>query len=218
MAQPMTWDFDTYPWVDEYDDRMGGIARLHYDRTLALLPGLAEARPGQLVLDIGTGTANSALPFLHAGCHVVGVDPSHRMLRQARPKAAASGGRLLLVLAADPFLAAPFAAASFDTIVSAYVIHHLDDEAKQRAAWEVARLLRPGGRAVIADTMFRDETGKAQALAQHRDLEEEYQPLLTTFPAMFERADLSVALHQVGELVWVLVARRAGSGVSSCAL
>ena len=150
--------------------------------------------------------ANSALPFLRAGCRVVGVDPSYRMLDQARPKAAASGGRLRLVLAADPFLSAPFAAASFDVVVSAYVIHHLDDRAKQEAAREMARVLRPGGRAVVADTMFRDEADKREAMSRHRDLEDEYQPLLTTFPAMFEREGFTVRLHQVGELVWALCA------------
>jgi len=61
------------------------------ERRLAALAECAGVGEGALVLDIGTGTGNSAVPFLERGCGVVGIDPSERMLAQAREKAGALG-------------------------------------------------------------------------------------------------------------------------------
>ena len=202
-----TWDFDSYDWVERYDERMRGLRRLCYDDTLRRLPACAAAEPQDLVVDIGTGTGNSAVPFLELGCRVVGVDPSKRMLKQAEETVPRWAGRFSIQHADDPFLRLPFGDATFDVVVSAYTIHHLDDPAKRQAVREARRVLRPGGRIVIADTMFRDAAHKARALSEDPDLEDEHQPLLTTFPAMFEAEGLDVAWHQVGELIWILAAR-----------
>jgi putative AdoMet-dependent methyltransferase len=207
MAEAKTWSFDDYDWIDQYDERMRRVERLHYEETLRLLPELAEAQAADYVLDLGTGTGNSAVPFLERGCRVVGVDPSERMLAQAEAKAARWEGRLSVRRVDEPFLQLPFDEATFEVVVSAYAIHHLDERAKRQAIREMKRVLKPGGRVAIADTMFRDEAHKARALAEHADLEDEYQPLLTTFPGMFAAEGFAVTLEQVGELVWVLVAR-----------
>jgi SAM-dependent methyltransferase len=44
---------------------------------------------------------------------------------------------------------------AIDVVVSNYCLHHLRDEDKLRALTEVKRVLRPGGRLVFADMMFR---------------------------------------------------------------
>ena len=203
-----TWDFDDYPWVDEYDQRQRGRARLCYEETLRRLPDCVGVTGEELVLDIGTGTGNSAVPFLERGCRVVGVDPSERMLKQARAKAEQWEGLFSVQRVAEPFLCLPFDAGTFDVVVSAYAIHHLDDEAKRQAIAEMKRALRPGGRIIIADTIFRDEEHKAQALRDYADMEDEYQPLVTTFPGMFEAEGFGVEMERVGELVWIVVARQ----------
>jgi len=209
MAQDhaKTWNFDEYDWVDSYDRRMRDIKRLCYEETLYRLPKCAAVKAGDSVLDLGTGTGNTAVPFLELGCRVVGLDPSQRMLQQAEAKVAQWAGRFSVQQIEEPFLHIPFPDRTFDGIMSAYAIHHLDDPAKQLADIEMKRVLKPGGHIAIADTMFRDMAHKYQALAEYSDLEEEYQPLLTTFPAMFEREGLGVTLHQIGELLWILVAQ-----------
>jgi SAM-dependent methyltransferase len=42
-----------------------------------------------------------------------------------------------------------------DVVVSNYCLHHLSDADKRRASAEIRRVLRPGGRLVFADMMFR---------------------------------------------------------------
>jgi putative AdoMet-dependent methyltransferase len=202
-----TWDFDTYDWLDTYDEFMRASARLHYDEVLRMLPAVADARPGEDVLDIGVGTGNSAAPFLDVGCTVLGIDPSERMLQKAEEKISGYAGRFCVRRMADPFLHLPLDDKGFDIVVAAYAIHHIDDVAKREAVTGMGASLRPGGRIVIADTMFRDHAHKEEALMQHVGMEDEYQPLLCTFPAMFEAVGLRVTLTQVGELVWVVVAR-----------
>jgi ubiquinone/menaquinone biosynthesis C-methylase UbiE len=49
----------------------------------------------------------------------------------------------------------PLADASVDVVVSCYAFHHLSDDGKELAAAEAFRVLRPGGRMVTVDMMFR---------------------------------------------------------------
>lgn len=220
MESRKAWDFDQYDWIGRYDERMLGLARLCYGETLGQLASSADANAGQWVLDIGTGTGNSAVPFLERICAVVGVDPSRVMLTKAAEKAdigshkggAGRDGVFLLVRARDPFLALPFRSGTFDIVVSAYAIHHVEYARQADCAVEVGRVLKPNGVAVIADTMFRDAAHKAEALARHTDLEDEYQPLLDSFPQVWEAAGFSVSLRQVGELVWILTAKKLALG------
>jgi putative AdoMet-dependent methyltransferase len=208
MGEAKRWDFDTYDWVDEYDARIRNKARLCYDAAIGSLARLSQARPGETVIDIGTGTGNSAVPFLEVGCSVLGLDPSRRMLAQAQEKAGRWPGKYTVSLVDDPFLSLPVASEAADIVVAAYAIHHLDDEAKQAAICEMSRVLAPGGRIVIADTMFQDAAHRQQVIQRFPEVEEEYHPLLSSFPRMFGRQGLPVTLYQIGELVWTLVASR----------
>jgi len=204
------WDFDEYDWIEHYDESMRRLKRLCYEETLSQLPELAFVKADELVLDIATGTGNSAVPFLHKGCHVVGIDPSERMLEQAKKKVEQWKGLFSVLHVDDPFLNLPFDDKSFDVVVSAYAIHHLSDTDKQKSINEMKRILKLNGRMVIADTMFKDEEHKLFALSNYHDLEDEYQPLLENFPAMFESKGLDVVMHPIGELIWVAVAKKVG--------
>lgn len=104
------------------------------DRAVAAL----DARPGQRVLDVGCGTG---LNFRRLPPGAVGVDPSGGILRVARRRCRS------LAMAAGSAL--PFADASFDRVLSTYVLTTVPDW--PRALDEMARVLRPGGRIVITD-------------------------------------------------------------------
>lgn len=123
---------------------------------------LAELGAQGRMLDIGTGPGH--IPLLVAGriaeCTIVGVDLSQNMLELAERHRAASpaGGRVAFRLANAKGL--PFEDASFDTVFSNTILHHIPDPRPfLREAW---RVLRPGGVFLIRD-LFRPETEAALA-------------------------------------------------------
>jgi ubiquinone/menaquinone biosynthesis C-methylase UbiE len=102
------------------------------------------ALAGRRVLDIGCGTgAHAAILAGHFECDVAGVDSSEGMLAQARAKL--PGADLRLGRAEE----LPFTAASFDAVLMAMVVHHLD---RPQAFAEAQRVLVPRGRILILTT------------------------------------------------------------------
>jgi SAM-dependent methyltransferase len=97
---------------------------------------------GRRVLDVGCGTGRLAVALAERGARVWGVDPSEEMLRQAR---SAGGRNVGLRLGRAEEL--PFKDAWFERAVLRTVVHLVE---RPRAFPEVARVLGPGGRAVIA--------------------------------------------------------------------
>lgn len=104
---------------------------------------VAAAPPGP-VLDLATGTADLALAVRAAAPErlVVGADFSEGMLRQARAKLAARGGRRVPLVAADA-LALPFRAGTFGCVTSAFLLRNLASLPAGLA--EMRRVTRPGG-------------------------------------------------------------------------
>jgi ubiquinone/menaquinone biosynthesis C-methylase UbiE len=117
---------------------------------------MARARPGagERVLDVGAGTGLLSFPAAAAGARVIAIDRSEAMCERLRSLASARGAEGIEVLCADA-AALPLADDSVDLALSNYCLHHLDDAAKRTALRELARVLRPGGRLVIGDMMFR---------------------------------------------------------------
>jgi ubiquinone/menaquinone biosynthesis C-methylase UbiE len=113
---------------------------------------LARIQPGESVLDVACGTGNLTLTAeTYAGPtgKVYGIDASPEMIAAARKKAARSGAAVDFQLGLAENL--DFPDATFDAVVSRLAIHHLPDDLKQNAFAEILRVLKPGGRALIAD-------------------------------------------------------------------
>ena len=100
---------------------------------------------GLAVLDLGCGTGRHSLWLASAGATVTGVDFSEGMLEEARAKPGAEAVRFLAHDLQQPL---PFAAASFDLVVSGLILEHLG--ALDAFFAEARRVLRPGGRAVVS--------------------------------------------------------------------
>lgn len=103
------------------------------------------------VLDAGCGTGRlaRAVKLRCPDTEVIGLDADPRILEIARRKAAR---RDLDVKFFEGFVEAmPFPDESFDLVISVLVLHHLPGEVKTHACREMFRVLRPGGRAIIAD-------------------------------------------------------------------
>jgi ubiquinone/menaquinone biosynthesis C-methylase UbiE len=95
-ADEKVWDFDSYAWIDRYDDAVRADQDMYarYDDVLDTVAEIACTAPGARVLDIGAGTGNLSVRCAQRGAHVTGLDPSRRMLAQAEAKAAAKSSEL----------------------------------------------------------------------------------------------------------------------------
>ena len=138
------WDVGRFDrWSERYDRSVFQplfFDRIHRRLSAALSPTAAES-----VLDVGCGTGRLAERLVSAsGCRVTGVDPATGMVREA---AARTLARSAFAVAGAEHL--PFADGSFDAAISAISAHHWADPAQGFA--ELARVVRSGGRAVVAD-------------------------------------------------------------------
>jgi len=108
--------------------------------------GLLAAKSGERVLIIGAGTGLD-LPHLPAGIQISAIDGSTGMLARLRRRTR----RLGLTVDAHVMDARrlDFPDGTFDAVVLHLILAVVDDP--QRCAAEAARVLRPGGRAVIFD-------------------------------------------------------------------
>ncbi|WP_427895240.1 class I SAM-dependent methyltransferase [Kribbella sp. GL6] len=109
----------------------------------------SQARPGERVLDLGTGTAYLAHRLAVAvgpGGRVAGIDPSTTMVRFARRRL--PGDAEVRVARAQEL---PFDDGSFDLVVSCLAFHHIAPVDRPRALAEAHRVLATDGRLMLAD-------------------------------------------------------------------
>jgi len=116
----------------------------------------------EYVLDIGCGTGllTVAIAERYPRATVVGIDASKPMIRVADRKRRRDNCNYRQALAEE----LPYDAETFDAVTSALFFHHVDRELKVRCLCEVLRVLKPGGRLIVAD-MDRPYTGLGRAMS-----------------------------------------------------
>jgi ubiquinone/menaquinone biosynthesis C-methylase UbiE len=161
------------------------------------------------VLDVGCGTGQLLLEVARrvgrAG-RVAGVDPGIEQITRARAKAARRNVPIEFQIGVIEQLAFPDQ--TFDVVFSTIMMHHLPASLKRQGLAEIARVLKPGGRLVIADFKRKQErTGQvvrfhaggssmhdlaaivSEAGFEHLEIEEMRPPRFSAFPgAGFVRA------------------------------
>ena len=113
---------------------------------------LAGIQPGEQVLDVGCGTGTLAMEVQSRVCRagrVTGIDPSSQQIASARSKAARRNLPIDFQIGVIEQL--PFPDQTFDVVLSTLMMHHLPASLKRQGLAEIARVLKPGGRLVIAD-------------------------------------------------------------------
>ena len=111
-------------------------------------------RRGQRVLDVGSGTgyfARLIAQTVGPGGLVLGVDPSESMIAYARRKAVGAVNCEFQVGTAQ---ALPVPADHFDVVTTSLVMHHLPEGLRLSAMREMWRVLRPGGRLLVAEAQM----------------------------------------------------------------
>jgi SAM-dependent methyltransferase len=106
----------------------------------------AALAPGEDVVDVACGTGNAALLAAVRGGRVVGIDVAPRLLDVTRERARDQG--VELDLRRGELLALPVDNASADVVLSVFGVIFATDPAL--ALGEIARILRPGGRALLS--------------------------------------------------------------------
>ena len=121
---------------------------------LAWLVEAAALGGHERVLDLGTAAGHTALALAPGAGLVVGLDPAPAMLRQAQRLAGERGAANLgwVLAPADPL---PFDAGSLDLVTCRLAAHHFPD--LPGTLYEVERVLKPGGRLVVVDTIAPED-------------------------------------------------------------
>jgi demethylmenaquinone methyltransferase/2-methoxy-6-polyprenyl-1,4-benzoquinol methylase len=130
-----------------------------YDGFYRFLPASPHAEIARRIapasrrlLDLCTGTA--LVPALVAPMRpdllIVGLDISPEMLRLGQAKLTRRGIHNAVLVRGDA-AHLPFSEASFDTVSVSYGLHELPTRVRQGAVREIRRVLRPGGRLIVAD-------------------------------------------------------------------
>lgn len=155
------WRYDLHGWfIDTF--RFRGQGRQLRQRAATL----ARLQSGEQVLDVGCGTGTLAMEVARrvgSAGRIVGVDPSPEQIARARSKAArrhAPHAPIEFQIGVIEQLAFPDQ--TFDVALSTLMMHHVPKSLKRQGLAEIARVLKPGGRLVIADfTRKQDRQGQA---------------------------------------------------------
>lgn len=141
------WRYDLIGWYCDTFLFRGKLRELR-QRTA----NLARLQVGETVLDVGCGTGTLAIEVqerVGATGRVFGIDPGTQQIARARYKTARRNLPIDFQVGVIEHL--PFPDQTFDAVLSTIMMHHLGDGLKRQGLSEIARVLKPGGRLVIAD-------------------------------------------------------------------
>lgn len=127
--------------AQDYAKHRAGFPDEFFDRVFA--DGIVN--PNASLLDLGTGTGTLARGFATRGCSVIGLDISAQLLEQAKDLSLQQGLGIQFRLGKAEETGFPDE--SFDVVSAGQCWHWFD---RPRAAQEVKRLLKSGGRVLIA--------------------------------------------------------------------
>jgi len=112
-----------------------------------LLCEAAALRAGQKVLDVATGSGNTALAAARRNCDVTGIDYVPELLRRAQERAETE--RVKVTLLEGDVENLPFTSNSFDVVLSTFGAMFAPNQ--EQTAKELVRVCSPGGKIGMAN-------------------------------------------------------------------
>jgi tRNA (cmo5U34)-methyltransferase len=149
MADGEQFHFDPVTYLDMIREEVPAYDEFQ-DAVAAASDGMRAARV--LELGVGTGETSRRVLELHPDAELIGIDESAEMLAAAATVVARADLRV-------GHLEDPLPEGSFDLVVSALAVHHLDGAGKADLFARVADRLRPGGRFVLGDVVVPEDPG-----------------------------------------------------------
>ena len=161
-------------WASTYDFLTNILTLGQARRLRNLTVDHALLKPGESVLDVGCGTGAVTIPAkqrVGTAGRTAGIDPAPEMIAVAQHKAQRKG--LEIDFRIGVIEALPYPDASFDAVTSSLMMHHLPAQVQVKGLAEIYRVLKPGGRLLIAD-MSSPKSSASQrfftSLAMHHGL------------------------------------------------
>jgi len=129
-----------------------------------LLAEACDLRYDETVLDVAAGNGNATLAAARRGCRVTSTDYVEGLLERGRERSRAEHFDVRFQVADAEAL--PFKDATFDAVLSTFGVMFTPDQ--PRAAAELARVCRPGGRIGLANWTPEGFVGQMfRALGKH---------------------------------------------------
>lgn len=189
-------------WARPYDVMVKLMLLGQEGRLRAATLRQAALSKGNDVLDVGCGTGTLTLlakERVGDSGRVHGIDASPEMIGVARQKAADRKQNVNFQLGLIEAL--PFEDASFDVVLSSLMFHHLPEDLKPRALREIYRVLKPGGRLIIAD--MRRPTSLAQRITMTVLVHHPIKTGVYELHPLLEQAGYTAV--QMGNLFWGVI-------------
>jgi ubiquinone/menaquinone biosynthesis C-methylase UbiE len=136
-----------------YDRLMKGTEEAGLADMRASVVGQASGR----TLELGAGTGLNAAHYPAGVTEVVLTEPDPHMARRLRDRYAADPPAFAFEVVETGAETLPFEDGSFDTVVSTLVLCTVDDPV--RAAGEISRVLKPGGKLLLLEHVHDPEDG-----------------------------------------------------------
>jgi len=152
---------------EEHVEQIQHLAQMSfYENILSTLIEKAELKPGENVLDAGSGPgwlAIKAARQVGENGKVFGIDITPGMLERAIHNASAEGVSRICEFREGNALEIPFSNETFDLVLSNFMLHALSEDEKQVAISEFYRVLKPNGRVVLCDAVPSEDADETLA-------------------------------------------------------
>jgi ubiquinone/menaquinone biosynthesis C-methylase UbiE len=138
-----------HDWFLPIYDPLTKIIRV--DRARRTLLDAAALQSHHRVLDVGCGTGTLAVLIkrLYPSVDVIALDPDPKALARAQRKAERAAVSIRFDRGFADSLG--YRDATFDRVFSSMMFHHLANDQKEKALYEIRRVLKPGGRLEFLD-------------------------------------------------------------------
>ena len=135
-----------------------------------------EIKPGR-ALDIGCGRGDNAIMLAMNGCDVTGIDLVEDAISDAKAKVIEHHVKVNLVVGNVLRMDRLFMEAEFDVVIDSGLFHAMTDEERPVFAWQVHRVLKPGGKYFMLCFSDKGPEGCGPRRISKAEIERTFTPL-----------------------------------------